>query len=221
MRLQTNLFLGKLKNKSLRLIEEVLPFIYFQYINNSINKKLYDIDLTSLQYYSKLSNETLEKRLKDEHERAIKIDDKTSKFTLGLSISLTIISATASSIVKFLPNHQLNNWISFLFGLSSLYMLSGGLLALGALKTLPKFGYGTKFEIDKNSKILVDSLIGQEKTNILRHIRNELSYMSLRNGFILIFISLLLITIIFFKQAIPDCYENEKITTYNPSSYFI
>ncbi|ULR30030.1 hypothetical protein MJO48_16310 [Dickeya fangzhongdai] len=207
----------KLKNKIFRLTEEILPFIYFLCINNSRSKKLHDIDFSTFQYYLKLPNEVLEQRLKDEHDRAVKIDDKTSKFTLGLSISLTIISATTSSIVKTLPNNQLNNWISFLFGLSSLYMLSGGLLALGTLKTLPRFGYGTTFEIDKNSETLINSLIKQEKINILRHIRNELSYMSLRNGFILMLIALSLNTIILFKQTIPIFYENEIIMKYTPS----
>ncbi|KAB1184349.1 hypothetical protein [Photobacterium damselae] len=191
------------KVKLFRIIEELLPFVYFYYISGKLIKKVNDVSFSDIEFYSKLPDEKIEKRLKDEHERAQKIDDKTSKFTLGLSISLSIISASASSVVKFLPENNLNNFIALLFGLSSLYMLSGGLLALGALKTLPKFGYGTSFEINKSTTILARSLIGQEKVNILRHIRNELSFMSLRNGFLIIFISLILCIIVLFNQIIP------------------
>lgn len=186
-----------------RILEELFPLFYFYYISNKLSHKLYVTDSKTITEYSKLNNDEIEKRLNDEHERAKTIDEKTSKFTLGLSISLTIISTMASGVVKFLPKNNLNEVIAFIFGLSSLYMISGGLLALGALKTLPKFGYGTHFEINKNSGILISSLIGQEKVNTLRHIRNELSFMSLRNGFLLILISLLLCAFVLYKQITP------------------
>lgn len=195
--------LSWVKIKINRIFEELFPFLYFCCINNKLSHKLNEADSKVIIEYSKLTNDKIEKRLKDEHERAQVIDEKTSKFTLGLSISLTIISTMASGIVNFLPKSDLNGLIAFIFGLSSLYMITGGLLALGALKTLPKFGYGTDFEINKNSDILISSLISQEKVNILRHIRNELSFMSLRNGFLLMFISLLLCTFVFYKQISP------------------
>lgn len=192
-----------------RAIEEFLPFAYFYYVSHQWMKKIYQSSMEDIDFYSRLSDEKLEKRLGDEHERAQKIDDKTSKFTLGLSISLTIISASASSIVKVLPSSALNNYIVLLFGISSLYMLSGGLLALGALKTLPKFGYGTNFEYNKSSVTLVTSLIGQEKINIIRHFRNELSFMSLRNGFLLIFMALFLCVIVLSNDIKADSTENK------------
>lgn len=195
--------LSWVKIKVERVFEELFPFFYFYYISNKLLHKLHTADPNTTIEYLKLTNNQIENRLKDEHDRAQKIDEKTSKFTLGLSVSLTIISTMASGVVNFLPKNNLNEVIAFIFGLSSLYMVTGGLLALGALKTLPKFGYGTHFEINKNSNTLVSALIGQEKVNILRHIRNELSFMSLRNGFLLIFISLLLCAFVFYKQIVP------------------
>jgi hypothetical protein len=198
VKLQKTLLL--VTNNLKRVIEEILPIVYFYYIDTHLRNKIYECSLSQVSIYSELSTKKIKQRLVDEHDRAIKIDNKTSKFTLGLSISLTIISVTASSIVKFLPANNLNTIIVFLFGLSSLYMLTGGVLALGSLKTLPIFGYGTSFEINKNSSLLVRSLIGQEKINTLRHIRNELSYMSLRNGFIIIFMALFLCVVVFYNQ---------------------
>lgn len=194
--------------KLFRALEELLPAVYFYYISNKCSKKLYEFAYPEIEDYSKLPDEKIEERLKSEHERAQKIDEKTSKFTLGLSISLSIISGTASGVVKFLPKNQLNDFIVLLFGVSSLYMLSGGLLALGALKTLPKFGYGTYFEINKNTATLARSLIGQEKVNTLRHIRNELSFMSLRNGFLLVLTALFLCVIVLFNQT--SFYESTR-----------
>ncbi|PNQ69003.1 hypothetical protein C1141_06345, partial [Vibrio agarivorans] len=159
-----------------------------------------DLSFTDIESYSKLQDSKIEERLKDEHDRALAIDDKTSKFTLGLSVSLSIISASASSVVKILPESQFNEIISFLFGVSSLYMLSGGLIALGALKTLPKYGYGTAFEISKCTHVLIRSLLSQEKVNEIRYVRNELAFISLRNGFLIIFIALLLCIVVLFQQ---------------------
>lgn len=192
--------LSWLKTRILRIIEELFPFIYFYCINRSILNRVNDLRSTDIECYSKLQDYKIEERLKDEHDRALAIDDKTSKFTLGLSVSLSIISASASSVVKILPENQFNEIISFLFGVSSLYMLSGGLIALGALKTLPKYGYGTAFEINKCTYVLVSALLSQEKVNMLRHMRNELAFMSLRNGFLIIFVALLLCIVVLFQQ---------------------
>jgi len=79
-----------------------------------------------------------------------------------------------------------------------LYTIIGGIIALGALKTLPTYGYGTNFIIkskdDVNVKIA--ALAAQEKVNTARHLRNEAAYQCLRNGFII-----LIIPVIFFIIA--------------------
>lgn len=175
-----------------RVIEEAFPFIYFYYIVNKKKDSIYDVTFSNFEFYSKLADEKIVERLEDEHNRAKEIDDKTFKFTLALSISLSIVSAGASGVVKFLPESFLSSYISFVFFLSSFYMLCGGLISLGSLKTLPKFGYGTYFEINKSRDGLIKAITGQEKVNTIRHIRNELSYMSLRNGFLLILFALIL-----------------------------
>ncbi|WP_220385041.1 hypothetical protein, partial [Klebsiella pneumoniae] len=82
------------------------------------------------------------------------------------------------------------------------------------LKTLPKFGYGTYFEINKNRESLIKAIIGQEKVNIIRHIRNELSYMSLRNGFLLILFALILCLFILATSFFVSHLRFEPLTSY-------
>ncbi|KJF76320.1 hypothetical protein UA45_19220 [Morganella morganii] len=190
-----------------RVIEEIFPFVYFYYLLRKKKGNIYNITFSELDFYSKLSDEKITKRLEDEHCRAKEIDDKTFKFTLALSISLSIISAGASGVVKFLPESYLSPYISFIFFLSSFYMLWGGLISLGSLKTLPKFGYGTYFEINKDRDFLIKAISGQEKINIIRYMRNELSYMSLRNGFLLILIAIILCLIILAQVYLRVTYD--------------
>lgn len=80
-----------------RIIEEVFPFLYFYYIANKKTVSVYDITFSNFEFYSGLSDEKIVERLESEHNRAKEIDDKTFKFTLALSISLSIISAGADA----------------------------------------------------------------------------------------------------------------------------
>ena len=72
------------------------------------------------------------------------------------------------------------------------YLLVASYMALGALRTLPKYGYGTEFILKKSQgstqevEILADALARQECMNIIRHLRNETAYQALRNGFYLL-----------------------------------
>ena len=185
-----------MQNIILLMVEEVLPFIFF--VRNK-RKKLNQIQAggvseEKIREYSTLSIEKLNCRLSEEHERAIKIDEKTAKFTLGLSVSLTILSTASGALAKLLPDNDINSTIIFLCGLSSVFMLIAGIISLGALKTLPKYGYGTIHELraeEKEACYLAKVLILQEDINIVRHLRNEAAYQCLRNGFFLLLVALI------------------------------
>ncbi|OBU03599.1 hypothetical protein AYY16_14180 [Morganella psychrotolerans] len=99
---------------------------------------IYDVTFSNLESYSKLADEKIVERLEDEHNRAKEIDDKTFKFTLALSISLSIVSAGASGVVKFLPESYLSSYISFVFfSFFFLYALWGAYL-IGFIKNTTK-----------------------------------------------------------------------------------
>jgi hypothetical protein len=200
-----------MRSHLIRLLEEFFPFIFFM-INK--HKTLHRIQREppfrgKLFEYSSLSVEKLSSRLAEEHERAVKIDEKTSKFTLGLSVSLTILVTFSGALVKLLPASGINWLVILLCGFSSIFMMIAGIVSLGALKTLPKYGYGTQHLLmaEKNGAChLAGELILQEDINTLRHLRNETAYQCLRNGFIILLIALILAV---FLPKIP-VYEHGK-----------
>ncbi|MCP4486848.1 MAG: hypothetical protein GY820_05945 [Gammaproteobacteria bacterium] len=186
---------GLMKYFLSRVIEEVLPSVAFIKNKKNIFKKIENkSEMTAkAERYNKLDVDCLSKRIKEEHERAVKIDDKTSKFTLGLSVSLTVLAAASGSFIKFVPDNSHTMAISIVCGISALYMLAAGITALGALKTLPTYGYGTEHSInlmESGSSYLAEAVYAQELMNIIRQLRNEAAYQSLRNGFFMLFFAL-------------------------------
>lgn len=178
-----------------RIFEEAFPIFPFLKYKNSILKKINNMEETASksERYEELGSDSLNIRIKEEHERAIKIDEKTFKFTLGLSISLTVLTVASGSFVKFSPNTSCSAYISMIFGISSLYMLMAGIIALGAIKTLATYGYGTDHLLNQKKigdSYLAEALYAQERMNIIRQLRNEAAYQSLRNGFLMLFIAL-------------------------------
>ena len=186
-----------MKEYFLLIFEETLPFVCFA---RNKWKKIKSIQAgkvpeLKIKEYSTLSFEKLKQRLSEEHDRATKIDEKTTKFTLGLSVSLTILSTASGAIAKMLPGNGINYMIVFLCGIASVFMLIAGIISLGALKTLPKFGYGTMHELRAEKKDvmhLASVLFLQEEINIIRHLRNEAAYQCLRNGFLLLLAALII-----------------------------
>lgn len=178
-----------------RILEEVFPVFPFLKNKNSILNKVSNGNEIASQSerYEELGSDSLNIRIKEEHERAIKIDEKTFKFTLGLSVSLTVLAAASGSFVKFLPNSPFAIYISIICGISSLYMLAAGITALGAIKTLATYGYGTDHLLNQKKigdSYLAEALYSQERMNIIRQLRNESAYQSLRNGFLMLFLAL-------------------------------
>ncbi|MBW2941385.1 hypothetical protein [Zhongshania aquimaris] len=178
-----------------RIFEEVFPIFPFLKNKNSILNKVSNGNevASKSERYEELGSDSLNIRIKEEHERASKIDEKTFKFTLGLSISLTVLAAASGSFVKFLPNSPFAIYISIICGISSLYMLAAGITALGAIKTLATYGYGTDHLLNQKKigdAYLAEALYAQERMNIIRQLRNESAYQSLRNGFVMLFLAL-------------------------------
>lgn len=183
----------------LRLLEELLPFIFYI---KSANRKLHESSVVSKDRerslyvaYEELAEEELTRRLTEEHERGKGIDEKTIKFSITISLALTILGSAGSVVLKSIESQNLSMIASLLIALSVIYTISGGLLALGALKTLPTYGFGTNYLVQRKSlgkEIVALALISQEKVNIVRQVRNEASYQCLRNGLILLLVVLVI-----------------------------
>jgi hypothetical protein len=196
----------------LGLLEELLPFVF--YITRA-NKKFHESSVVSkdseTSLYAtceKLTEEELTTRLAEEHERGKSIDEKTIKFSVTISLALTILGSAGSVVLKSIESPNLSIVASLLIALSVIYTISGGLLALGALKTLPTYGFGTYYLSERKTlgkEIITVALISQEKINIVRHLRNEASYQCLRNGLVL----LLVVLVIYAASPVSKRFESD------------
>jgi len=180
------------------VVEEVFPLpFYWSRSRKQVRRAgQEDVAVSGGPYdrYYDLCDEDLRKRLSEERDRAKGMDEKTFKMTLALTLGLTVLSSTAALLVQGVAFPKLRAAVGTLAGLAIFYSLSGGFLALGALRTLPSFGYGTDFAIRarNNRVLLVRSLVAQEVMNIVRHLRNESAYQCLRNGFLCLFAAVIL-----------------------------
>lgn len=195
---------GAIRNSCMRrILEELFPFVFFYFRSKRILEKATNPNIGNKEgkysLYHQLETESLSKRLKEEHDRGKSIDEKTVKFTTLLSIALTILGAIGGFFSNKLESSTFKLLLSTISGCSILYTITGGLLALGALKTLPTYGYGTNFIVNSkdNDDIIISALAAQEEVNIARHLRNEAAYQCLRNGFIF------LITLAVLFMAVP------------------
>ena len=78
--------------------------------------------------------------------------------------------------------------VNFLIFLGLFYSIMADLVALGALRTAPRHGYGTSLFLKQDTlrkKILAESLARQEIINLVPQLRNEAAFQSLRNGLLL------------------------------------
>ena len=205
-----------------RFFEEIFPlFPYLKSQRKILSKINNDSELAEKsKKYNELDADCLNERIKEEHERAVKIDDKTSKFTLGLSVSLTVLAAASGSLVKFIPTSSYSSAISIVCGIASIYMLLAGITALGALKTLATYGYGTEHLLKLKSdgvSHLSQALYAQERMNIVRQLRNEAAYQSLRNGFIMLFAALVISVVVLSNHQIDSMLKSNNTDLSNKS----
>lgn len=180
-------------NWRLRINEEIFPFIAYYNNKRKICNEIIDPQILSnkecYNFYYKLTEDDLINRISQEHDRAKSMDDKTSKMTLAISLGITIIGVTSSILTKQME-YDIIKILTTLFSLLSVfYSMAAGCTAIGALKTLPTYGYGTKYIYKSKTNgipYFVHALAAQEKMNNVRHLRNESAYQSIRNSIILL-----------------------------------
>ena len=176
------------------LLEEVFPFVFYVSRSTKLRRRAStagNLTHSDIAKYQGLSSDDLRRRLDEEHARARVMDEKTFKLTLSFSVGLSILGLTTSSLVGTVSSIVLQTILMSVLGLGTLYILAAASLALGALRTLPTYGYGTGFLLkvraasDGEKAVLVDALVRQEAMNAVRHLRNEAAYQALRNGLLM------------------------------------
>lgn len=204
-------------NKCLNYIKEFLfPFFIIWKFEQKIVPKADCASIDKHSHYFDIDYSIIANRLAEEHTRAQGIDEKTSKFTLGLSLCLTVLGVSATTIAKLLPVHFLKPIILIFLSFSSIYMLCGGIISLGSFKLMPKYGYGTLFEQKKleNKKLAtVRALVGQENINLVKQVRNEVAYLCIRTGLVFLLLALMLVSFTLSQQAYVELKSKSKIPT--------
>ena len=176
------------------IFEEAFPFVYYICRCRRLRRRAETGGILvhgDFAKHEELSPDELRKRLAEEHTRARAMDEKTFKLTLSFSLGLTIVGLATSSLVGTLSCVALKVTITLVLGLGTLFVLAAAFLALGALRTLPFYGYGTAFLLrarhaENGHTALAEALARQETMNTVRHLRNEAAYQALRNGLVLV-----------------------------------
>ena len=189
-----------------KLIEELFPFVYYFMNASSTRKSIESIDSDArlkkrADEYATLDVDQLKSRLTEEHERAVKLDEKTFKFTLSISLGLTLLGTMVAFLVSRVATPYTAKALVVLTVIAVIYILIGGLIALGAVRALPSYGFGTVALIssqgdDARSKFAM-WVVKQEKINAVRQLRNEASYQCIRNGLCVIRITIFLFGLAF------------------------
>jgi hypothetical protein len=191
-----------------RTIEELFPFPRYLAHKRRQRRRCECTEIlndAAFAGYDTLSPAQLTDRLREEHERAATMDDKTFKLTLSLSVGLTVLGSTASFLVKVISSATLQTILTITVMLGIFYVLAAGFVALGALRTAPLYGYGTQLLLQQQGntqKVLADALARQEIINNIRHLRNEAAYQSLRNGLLLLFAGFLAFAVTLAYQSL-------------------
>jgi hypothetical protein len=181
-----------------RLAEELFPFPHYLARARRQRRRSESPDILKepgYAEYGSLPAEQLMERLKEERARAVALDDKTFKLTLSLSVGLTVLGSTAAVLVRAVSAPTMQATLTVIIGVALFYVLSAGFVAIGALRTLPSFGYGTAFLQQQQAgapNAIADALARQEIMNSIRHLRNETAYQAMRNGLVLLFAGVLL-----------------------------
>ncbi len=190
-----------------RIFEEVIPFIPY-WVHSRRKRQQAEckniLDQQNFTEYRELSEQQIMCRLMEERQRASAMDEKTFKLSLSLSVGLTFLGLAATFLIKVIGYATVQIILTIFIGLGVLYALSAGYVAVGALRTLPSYGYGTGFLLQHQKQtqecLLAEALARQETMNIIRHLRNETAYQALRNGLFLLVVGILVFLISFVYQ---------------------
>ncbi len=167
-----------------RTTEELLPFIYYLARARRHRLRCEKADILkdpAFANYGSLSSDQLNGRLKEERARASATDDKTFRLTLSLSVGLTVLGSSAALVIGAATLPSVKIALAIIIGLALFYVMSAGFVAIGALRTLPSYGYGTQFLLQQqkgSTDVLAEALARQEIMNTIRHLRNETAFMA-------------------------------------------
>ena len=202
------------------IAEELFPFVHCLVRSRRMKQQAKSEDILSgkdFAEYSKLSEQQILDRLEQERQRAATIDEKTFKLTFSLSVGLAFLGLAVTSLIKVVDCVTVRIIVTIFIGLGVLYVLGAGFVAVAAMRTLPSYGYGTRFLLCRQGapqSFMAATLASQETMNLLRHIRNEAAYQALRNGLLFLFVGILVVLVfLIFRPLLPFSASSDVIQT--------
>lgn len=195
------------------VMQQVLPFLEYWRVKRRLDERRASASILERDEYSEyaqLSPDELDGRLSEEHERTEKLEDKTFRLSFAITFGLAIFGVGSGlTIGDGLGIDGPTLWVlvSLVVG-AAIYFWSAALLAAGALESVSMYGIGTYRLLLAKDKtehelavIYAKELASQELVNLNRHNRNNATYMSLRNGMLLLLAIGLLALIEFIRTA--------------------
>ena len=182
----------------LNVVQQILPFLEYWRAKRKLDERRASesiLERGEYSEYAQLPPDELDGRLREEHERTERLEDKTFRLSFAITFGLAIFGVGSGlTIGDGLGIDGLTLWVlvSLVVGVA-IYFWSAALLAAGALESVSTYGIGTQRLVwakDKTDRELATlyakDLACQELVNLNRHNRNNATYMSLRNGLLLL-----------------------------------
>lgn len=182
----------------LNVVQQILPFLEYWRAKRKLDERRASesiLERDEYSEYAQLPPDELDGRLREEHERTERLEDKTFRLSFAITFGLAIFGVGSGlTIGDGLGIDGLTLWVlvSLVVGVA-IYFWSAALLAAGALESVSTYGIGTQRLVwakDKTDRELATlyakDLACQELVNLNRHNRNNATYMSLRNGLLLL-----------------------------------
>ena len=180
------------------VVERIFPFFTYWAAKRKLDERRDSesiLERDEYSEYTQLPPDELDGRLREEHERTERLEDKTFRLSFAITFGLAIFGVGSGlTIGDGLGLESPTLWVlvSLVAG-AAIYFWSAALLAAGALESVSMYGIGTQRLVwakDKTDRELAalyaKDLACQELVNLNRHNRNNATYMSLRNGLLLL-----------------------------------
>jgi hypothetical protein len=192
------------------LLEQGLPFVRYLRFRSLKLRELepYVRDqppkagavLDAIRLYAHAEEGDLREALLAEQSRGLALDEKTFRHSASIATALTVASAATTAVAQLLTS---SGWKLAALACTApaiFYVMIGGLLGYGATRTLQMFGIGMGFTMARNSAgpvmkpyVLAEALACQEAMNLIRGVRNEAAFLSMRNGFFFVALAVLVV----------------------------
>lgn len=186
--------LTTLKRNSMWLFYAIFPPAEARYarilLRQQLDQEEVEIGSTSKRYldWFDLSNETLQRLLREEDARASALEDKSAKVSVVLGIGLTIGGTIGKSLADgvSIPWLRIAVFVGLLIAM--LYLLWGGWLAFrSGMTAKPRMAIGADWAVEaqkKRKSSRIAALIHFEKTNLIRNNDISVAVDCVRNGLI-------------------------------------